>query len=82
AVCERNFSILKWLFENKHTQLSLLQIESIAKIRSFYVSNINKELRVYGKDVNNKNLRENLNNSVIMQQTEDLEIEDNNNNDL
>ncbi|CAG8689020.1 34390_t:CDS:2, partial [Gigaspora margarita] len=32
TVCERNFSTLKWIFGDKHTQLNLLQIESIAKI--------------------------------------------------
>ncbi|CAG8523073.1 8116_t:CDS:2 [Cetraspora pellucida] len=39
-----------------------------------------KELRVYSKDANDKDLKENLNNFVIMQPTEDSEIEDNNDN--
>ncbi|CAG8738300.1 6672_t:CDS:2 [Gigaspora margarita] len=80
AVCERNFSTLKWLFGDKRTQLNLLRIESIAKIRSFYISNTDKELRIYGKDMNDKDLKESLNNSVIIQPTEDLEIDDDHDN--
>ncbi|CAG8844727.1 35378_t:CDS:1, partial [Gigaspora margarita] len=38
-----------------------------------------KELRIYGKDINDKDLKESLNNSVTIQQIEDLEIEDDDN---
>ncbi|CAG8558546.1 15825_t:CDS:1, partial [Cetraspora pellucida] len=41
---------------------------------------MDKELGVYSKDVNDKDLKENLNNFVIMQQTEDSKIEDDNDN--
>jgi hypothetical protein len=78
AVCERNFSTLKWLFGERRIQLNLLRIESIAKIRSFYISNIDKELRLYGNDISEKDLKESLNNSINIEQTNNLEIEESN----
>ncbi|CAG8781952.1 12937_t:CDS:2, partial [Cetraspora pellucida] len=65
AVCERNFSMLKWFYGNKRTQLCLSRVEDITKICSYYLLNSDKELQLYGKDLNNKELYESINTSMI-----------------
>ncbi|CAG8839838.1 28561_t:CDS:1 [Gigaspora margarita] len=37
----------------------------MAKIRSYYLSNFNKELQLYGKDLNNEELYESINASMV-----------------
>jgi hypothetical protein len=44
AGCERIFSTLGWLYGKRRQRLELLKVESMAKIHSFYVSNIKNEL--------------------------------------
>ncbi|RHZ84793.1 hypothetical protein Glove_74g304 [Diversispora epigaea] len=65
AVCERNFSMLKWFFGERRTNLNLSKIESMAKIRSYYISNIDKEIQFRNKDLSESELRKNINESVI-----------------
>ncbi|RHZ65590.1 hypothetical protein Glove_314g43 [Diversispora epigaea] len=65
AVCEWNFSTLKWFFGERRTKLNLLQIESMAKIRSYYISNSEKELKFYDKNISENELRKNIDESVI-----------------
>ncbi|CAG8777132.1 31710_t:CDS:2, partial [Gigaspora margarita] len=65
AVCERNFSMLKWFYGDKRTRLCLSRVEDMAKIRSYYLSNSNKELQLYSKDLNNKELYESINASMV-----------------
>lgn len=65
AVCERNFSTLKWFFGERRTKLNLLRIESMAKIRSYYISNSEKELKFYDKNISENELHKNINESVI-----------------
>ncbi|CAG8844079.1 29506_t:CDS:1, partial [Gigaspora margarita] len=47
------------------TRLCLSQVEDMAKIRSYYLSNSDKELRFYGKDLNNDELYESINASIV-----------------
>ena len=49
ASCERNFSILRWLYGTYHSRLSPEKIESMAQIHSFYISVIyfSKNLRPF-----------------------------------
>src|SRR5439155_15280442 len=49
AECERTFSSLGWLYEKRRYRLSLSRIQAMAQVRSFYVSNVKKELAFYGK---------------------------------
>ncbi|CAG8840851.1 6198_t:CDS:1 [Gigaspora margarita] len=79
AVCERNFSMLKWFYGDKRTRLCLFQIEDMAKIRSYYFSNSDKKLQLYGKNLNNRELSESINTSMV---TYDLleTLDDNTNN--
>ncbi|EXX63970.1 hypothetical protein RirG_147300 [Rhizophagus irregularis DAOM 197198w] len=49
AECERIFSTLGWLYGTRRQRLGLLKVEAMAKIRSFYVSNIKNELAYVGQ---------------------------------
>ncbi|RHZ76909.1 hypothetical protein Glove_187g165 [Diversispora epigaea] len=60
-----NFSMLKWFFGERRTNLNLSKIESITKIRSYYISNIDKEIQFRNKDLSESELRKNINESVI-----------------
>src|SRR6185312_14072934 len=58
ASCERNFSILKWMIGDKRISLSVDNLESMAKVRSYYMTNIKSELNDYGKELTETELRE------------------------
>ncbi|CAH1770325.1 4314_t:CDS:2, partial [Entrophospora sp. SA101] len=51
AACERTFSTLSWIYGKRHLHLSVSKIESMAKIRSYYLSTINKELKYPGENI-------------------------------
>ncbi|RHZ84792.1 hypothetical protein Glove_74g306 [Diversispora epigaea] len=57
--------MLKWFFGERRTNLNLSKIESMAKIRSYYISNIDKEIQFRNKDLSESELRKNINESVI-----------------
>jgi hypothetical protein len=69
ANCERNFSTLNWILGDRRTNLTLKKLEAIAKIRSYYMNNIQKELSYMSKDLTESELRESTNiasvNSII-----------------
>ncbi|CAG8669295.1 16660_t:CDS:2 [Gigaspora margarita] len=46
ANCERNFSILKWFTEGRRTWLQVLRLESMVQLHSYYISNVEKELKL------------------------------------
>jgi hypothetical protein len=54
ASCERVFSILRWFYGKRRLSLQTSKVESMAKIRSYYVSKANDELKYasskYSKD--------------------------------
>ena len=58
ADCERTFSSLGWIYGKQRCQLSLSRIQAMAQIRSFYVSNIKRELAFFGKTVSANELQE------------------------
>ncbi|GBC09695.1 hypothetical protein RclHR1_09050005 [Rhizophagus clarus] len=64
--CERVFLTLGWLYEKKRLYLQISKIESMAKIRSFYISKVNDELKYasskYPKDKLKIMINESLNN--------------------
>ena len=47
ASCERNFSLLNWLTNNKCLQLDVQNLESIAKMCCFFNTNVKKELAYF-----------------------------------
>lgn len=51
AGCERNFSVLKWFYDNCYTHLNINPIESMLMIHSFWTMNIKKEITFYGKEI-------------------------------
>src|SRR5436190_7407961 len=57
AGCERNFSILKWFYGDRRTRLDISRVESMSMIRSFWMTNIKKEMAFYGKEITDDNLR-------------------------
>ena len=65
ASCERNFSTLKWFIGDRRTRLNVTKLEGMAKIRSYYMTNIRKELVYYGKELKESELREAVNISAI-----------------
>src|SRR3954453_706290 len=58
ANCERNFSALKWMMEDRHTRLDVKKLEGMSKICSYYLASIKEKLLFYGKDLNENELRE------------------------
>ena len=65
AVCERNFSTLKWIFGDRRTRLNIFRLEAIAKIRAFCYTNIKNELSFYGKELLECDLRDSVNGSTV-----------------
>ncbi|CAG8731570.1 608_t:CDS:2, partial [Acaulospora morrowiae] len=65
--CERNFSILKWFYSDRRNRLNIKHIESMAKLRSFWLLNIRNELTFYGKNLSEQDLRNYANTSIIQQ---------------
>ena len=65
ASSERNFSILKWMIRDRRTRLGVKKLESMAKIRSYYLTNIKNELSFYGKELDETELREVVNISAV-----------------
>lgn len=50
ASCERVWSICGWMVGKRRTQLSVENLESMAKIHSYYIANSKSELLNYGKN--------------------------------
>jgi len=46
-----NFSILKWFIGNKRTRLGIKKLEGMAKIRTYFMTNIRNALTHYGKEL-------------------------------
>ncbi|CAG8723620.1 14146_t:CDS:2, partial [Funneliformis mosseae] len=75
AGCEQNFSILKWIIGDRRTRIDVQKLESISKIRSYYLASIKNELSYYGKHLNETELREVANISAV---GEIIALDDNN----
>ena len=58
ASCERNFSTLKWILGERRTNLSLNRLERMAKIRLYYMTNIQHELSFFEKELTEHDLRD------------------------
>lgn len=56
AGCERVFSTLGWIYGKRRVRLATSTVESMAKIRSFYMSNIREVLK-YGQEYNVQQLK-------------------------
>ncbi|RHZ55150.1 hypothetical protein Glove_420g87 [Diversispora epigaea] len=65
TVCERNFSMLKWFLGERRTSLTLLKIESMAKIHFYYISNTDKEIHFCNKNLSEDELRKSIDKFVV-----------------
>ncbi|CAH1756296.1 9424_t:CDS:2 [Entrophospora sp. SA101] len=63
--CEHNFSTLKWIYGDYQTKLSIYKVEAMCKICSYYISNLDKELKYYGKGLNINEIRNNIFDSSV-----------------
>src|SRR5438105_5165890 len=75
--CERTFSTLGWIYGRNRLKLSISKVEGIAKIRSYYISKINDELKYESKIHNKDELNEIMN--EILNEDEDDNDDDGNN---
>src|SRR5271154_3765034 len=58
ASCERGFSKLGWLSGKYRINLSTQSLESLAKMSSYYLSNLKKELTYYGRGISTEQIEE------------------------
>ncbi|CAB4431117.1 unnamed protein product [Rhizophagus irregularis] len=79
ASCERNFSNLGWFYGNRQQNLNITTIESMSKIRHYYLTNTRSELQYSGKNYTEEELAEVLKESNLFNE-EELEEDDNYNN--
>ncbi|GET67050.1 ribonuclease H-like domain-containing protein [Rhizophagus irregularis DAOM 181602=DAOM 197198] len=77
AGCERIFSTLGWLYGTRRQRLGLLKVEAMAKIRSFYVSNIKNELAYVSQQYTEDEVHEMINDSTFLQFEEEEDEIDN-----
>ncbi|CAG8562467.1 20948_t:CDS:2 [Dentiscutata erythropus] len=73
--CERNFSLLTWLTGNKRTQIDIQNLESIAKLCTYYNSNAKKELSYFANEITEDEVLKILNQTNINTFEERLEKE-------
>lgn len=64
ASCERVFSTLGWIYGKRRLRLQTSKVESMAKIRSFYVSKVNDELRYASSKYSERELKTMINESL------------------
>jgi hypothetical protein len=76
AGCERNFSVLKWYYGDRRTRLDLNRIESMSMMRSFWMTNVKKELAFYGKTNTADNLRHCTRTSTVVDEIDEYEFDD------
>ncbi|CAG8850521.1 11696_t:CDS:2, partial [Gigaspora margarita] len=72
ANCERNFSILKWFTEGRRTRLQAPRLESMAQLHSFYISNVENELK-FCDDFVETELRDSALNETIFAEMDNLD---------
>jgi hypothetical protein len=77
ASCERIFSTLGWLYGKRRQRLSLSKIEAMAKIRSFNISNIKKELAFASQTFTEAELRDMVMESTFLMDDDDDDDEHN-----
>ncbi|CAG8827484.1 30438_t:CDS:2, partial [Gigaspora margarita] len=70
-----------WLYGKRRQRLSLSRIQAMAQVRSYYISNINKELDFFGKKLSFDDLQEQVVSATFVIEedesiTEDFEIEE------
>ena len=60
ASCERSFSALGWFYGQRHSKLSVDNIEGMCKLHTYYITNAKRELPYYSTDTSENSLREKM----------------------
>ena len=81
ASCERNFSGLGWFYGNRRYNLNTTTIESMSKIRHFYLTNAHSELQYSSKNHTEEDLAKMLKESNLFNDDELEEEEEEEDND-
>jgi hypothetical protein len=81
ASCERNFSGLGWFYGNRRYNLNVTTVESMSKIRHFYLTHTHNELQYSGKNYTEEELVKILKESNLFYENE-LEEENQDNDNL
>ena len=64
ASCEQVFSTLEWLYGKRKLCLQIVKVKSMAKIRSFYISKVNDELKYVSSKYSKNELKVMINESL------------------
>lgn len=75
ASCERNFSLLSWLTNNRRLQLKVENLESIAKMCCFYNNNAKKELSYFSANMTESQVLQILNEAngqILLEEEENI----------
>ena len=72
AGCERNFFILKWFYGDLRTCLDISKVESMSMMHAYWMTNIKKEMALYGKDITDDDLRYFTQTSTVIQESDDI----------
>jgi hypothetical protein len=81
ASCERNFSSLGWFYSNRRQNLNVTTIESMSKIRHYYLTHTHSELQYSSKNYTEEELAKILKESNLFNEDE-LEDDDDDHNNL
>jgi hypothetical protein len=76
AGCERNFSVLKWFYGDRRTRLNINRIESMSMMRSFWMTNIKKEMAFHGKEITADDLRQCIRISTVIDELDEYDFDD------
>ena len=75
ASCERGFSKLSWLCGKQRINLGQERIESLAKMSTYYLSNVKKELSYYGQQMTSEQMSDLLR-SISLYDNDDDDVDD------
>ena len=76
ASCERIFSGLNWFYAKRRQNLSVTTVESMSKIRHFYLTHAYNELQYSGKNYTKEEITNMLKESNLFNEEEDDDDDD------
>src|SRR5437763_16113428 len=76
ANCERVFSTLGWIYGKRRLRLQTSKVEAMAKIRSFYISKSNEELKYASSKYSKDELKDMINESLNYFEEDVEDVED------
>ena len=76
ANCERVFSTLGWIYGKRRLRLQTSKVKAMAKIRSFYISKSNEELKYASSKYSKDELKDMINESLNYFEEDVEDVED------